>query len=46
MTLYDSNIHTICEVVFSKNPTHKFTLNTGKKISFAQYVEGKYKVKV
>ena len=46
MTIYNSRIYTITEAVFNKNPTNEFTLQSGKKISYAKYLEENYKVKL
>lgn len=46
MTIYNSRIYTISEVVFNKNPTNEFTLQNGKKISYEKYLLENYKVKL
>ena len=46
MTYYNSRIYTITEIMFNMNPTHEFTLQSGKKISYEKYLAENYKIKL
>jgi hypothetical protein len=46
MTYYNSRIYTITEVMFKMTPRNEFTLQSGKKISYAKYLEENYKIKL
>jgi len=46
MTYYNSRIYTITEIMYNMNPSHEFTLQNGKKISYAKYLEENYKIRL
>lgn len=46
MTTYNCRIYTIDDIVFTMSPKNEFTLQDGKKTSYAKYLLDNYKIKL
>ena len=46
MTVHNSWIYTIEDIIFSMNPMNEFTLKNGKTTTYAQYLLDNYKIKI